>query len=417
MRRLNNKGFAVSGVLYPILVLFLMLLLGVLNITSARKTVFDKTKNDIIDELNDPNSQNTPVITVIGKDITILNNTNIPGFNFDLKDNVTAVNSAGEPFTQNEIMVKSDPEFNPSRSGTYHIIYTVSDQYGKRASANRTVRVVNQQEQANSWYYSYTGSYEKLTIPKNALYQIQAWGASGYGGDLAGKGSYTRGEIELAADEELFLFVGEGGTRKENIYGILDENFNGGGSYICKDVRYTAGGATDIRVKGPTTSEKEWNDTVSLQSRIMVAAGGGAAGQTTRDNNPTIAGGPGGTLTSKGGNGSSKGNSASQTTGFALGIGESYGSLTTECGANNGSAGGGGYYGGYASKSPGSSGAGGSSYISGFEGSPLYATKIFSNATMIPGDASMPNHTGNGTMTGNAGNGYIKILQLKVVNE
>ena len=36
---------------------------------------------------------------------------------------------------------------------------------------------------------------------------------------------------------------------------------------------------------------------------------------------------------------------------------------------------------------------------------------------MIPGDASMPNHTGNGTMTGNAGNGYIKILQLKVVNE
>ncbi len=417
MKRLNNKGFAVSGVLYPILILFLMLLLGVLNIMSSRKVVFDQTKNDIIDELNDPSSQNAPVITVVGKDVTILNNTNVPGFNYDLKENVTAVNSDGEQFLKNEIMVQSDPEFSPAKAGTYHIIYTVSDKYGKRASSSRTVRVVNQQNKVNSWTYEFTGSYDKLTIPKNGLYQIQAWGASGYGGNLGGKGSYTRGEIELFADDELFLFVGEGGKRKNNIYTITTESFNGGGSYICKDIRYTGGGATDIRVKGPTSSENEWSDTVSLQSRIMVAAGGGAAGQSSSDNNPTIAGGPGGTLTSKGGNGSSKGNGASQTTGYGLGVGESYGAISTACGANNGSAGGGGYYGGYASKSPGSSGAGGSSYISGFTGCTTYPSRIFNNGTMIPGDASMPNHTGNGTMTGNNGNGYIKILQLKVVNE
>ena len=34
---------------------------------SSRKVVFDQTKNDIIDELNDPSSQNAPVITVVGK--------------------------------------------------------------------------------------------------------------------------------------------------------------------------------------------------------------------------------------------------------------------------------------------------------------------------------------------------------------
>lgn len=415
--KLNNKGFAVSGILYPILILFIMLLIGVLDIMSSRKAVFDQAKNDIITELNDPNSLKSPVITVVGTNVTILNNTNIPGFNYDLKDNVTAVNSNGVQMSKNEIMIQSEPEFTPNKNGTYEITYIVTDSSGKRASASRTVNVVGQEADKNSWYYNFTGSYDKLTISQDGLYLIQAWGASGYGGSLGGKGAYTRGEIELFANDELYLFVGEAGTRKTKIYNTISQSFNGGGSYSCGDVRYTGGGATDIRVKGPTTTVNEWSDTVSLASRIMVAAGGGAAGQSTRDNNPTVQGGAGGTLTSKSGNGPSKGTGATQTTGFGLGIGESYGSASNTCGANNASPGGGGYYGGYASKSPGSSGAGGSSYISGFTGCTIYPNKIFDNAVMISGEGTMPNHNGDGTMVGNSGSGYIKILQLKVVND
>lgn len=415
--KLNNKGFAVSGILYPILILFIMVLIGVLDIMSSRKAVFDQAKDDIITELNDPNSLKSPVVTVVGTNVTILNNTNVPGFNYDLKENVSAVNSNGEQMLKNEIMIQSEPEFAPNKNGTYRITYIVTDSNGKRASASRIVNVVGQESDKNSWYYSFTGSYDKLTIPKNGLYQIQAWGASGYGGSLGGKGAYTRGEIELLANDELYMFIGEAGARKTKIYNTTSQSFNGGGSYSCSDVRYTAGGATDIRVKGPTTTANEWSDTVSLAARIMVAAGGGAAGQSTSDNNPTVQGGHGGTLTSKGGNGSSKGTGATQTTGYGLGTGESYGSTSNACGANNASAGGGGYYGGYASKSPGSSGAGGSSYISGFAGCTVYPNKIFDNAVMVPGDATMPNHNGDGTMTGNSGGGYVKILQLKVVNE
>ena len=415
--KLNNKGFAVSGILYPILILFIMVLIGVLDIMSSRKAVFDQAKDDIITELNDPNSLKSPVVTVVGTNVTILNNTNVPGFNYDLKENVSAVNSNGEQMLKNEIMIQSEPEFAPNKNGTYRITYIVTDSNGKRASASRIVNVVGQESDKNSWYYSFTGSYDKLTIPKNGLYQIQAWGASGYGGSLGGKGAYTRGEIELLANDELYMFIGEAGARKTKIYNTTSQSFNGGGSYSCSDVRYTAGGATDIRVKGPTTTANEWSDTVSLAARIMVAAGGGAAGQSTSDNNPTVQGGHGGTLTSKGGNGSSKGTGATQTTGYGLGTGESYGSTSNACGANNASAGGGGYYGGYASKSPGSSGAGGSSYISGFAGCTVYPNKIFDNAVMIPGDATMPNHNGDRTMTGNSGGGYVKILQLKVVNE
>ena len=415
--KLNNKGFAVSGILYPLLILFIMLLIGVLDIMSSRKTVFDQTKDDIITELNDPNSLKSPIITVVGTNVTILNNTNVPGFNYDLKENVTAVASDGTQMLKNEIMVQTEPEFNQTKTGTYEITYIVTDSNGKRASASRTVTVVDQKSNENSWYYGFTGSYDKLIIPKDGLYQIQAWGASGYGGSLGGKGAYTRGEIELIANDELYMFVGEAGSRKNNIYNTMSESFNGGGSYACKDIRYTAGGATDIRTKGPTTTANEWSDTVSLASRIMVAAGGGAAGQATSDNNPVIKGGDGGTLTSKGGNGSSKGAGATQTSGYSLGAGESFGASSNECGANNGSGGGGGYYGGYASKYPSSSGAGGSSYISGFAGCTLYPNKIFDNAVMIPGDANMPNHNGDRTMVGNDGNGYVKILQLKVVNE
>ena len=73
------------------------------------------------------------------------------------------------------------------------------------------------------------------------------------------------------------------------------------------------------------------------------------------------------------------------------------------------------------------SGGGGSSFISGYSGCNAisesstssniihtgqpnhYSGKVFNNAQMIARNASMPNHDGNGNMTGNSGNGYAKI--------
>ena len=50
---MNNKGFAVSGIIYSILILFLILIFGILSILGARKLVLDKLKNDVMNELND----------------------------------------------------------------------------------------------------------------------------------------------------------------------------------------------------------------------------------------------------------------------------------------------------------------------------------------------------------------------------
>ena len=47
----NNKGFAISGILYGILILFLFLLLLILGNLQSRKVLFDKQKAEVLDKL------------------------------------------------------------------------------------------------------------------------------------------------------------------------------------------------------------------------------------------------------------------------------------------------------------------------------------------------------------------------------
>ena len=53
-----NKGFAISGMIYSILILFLLILFGLLSVMGARKMILDKLKNDVITELNYDITQN-----------------------------------------------------------------------------------------------------------------------------------------------------------------------------------------------------------------------------------------------------------------------------------------------------------------------------------------------------------------------
>ena len=49
---MNKKGFAVSGMIYAILVLFLVLVFGILSILGSRKLTFDKLKKEVLTNLN-----------------------------------------------------------------------------------------------------------------------------------------------------------------------------------------------------------------------------------------------------------------------------------------------------------------------------------------------------------------------------
>ena len=315
-------------------------------------------------------------------------------------------------------------------------------------------------EPGTVYTFDYTGTYEEFEVPCDGIYQVELWGARGAGNnktsttDYGGLGAYTSGIININKNQKFYVYVGQAGI---DTTGTATKTFNGGGySKDLSSVNYDyGGGATDIRVVNGT-----WNNSDSLRSRIMVAAGGaatsvtvgGAAGGLTGYQGGTgessyIVGGAGGTQTA-GGNGGVSG------TVHQSGHGNGSSGIFGEGGnaSTNGGGGGSGWYGGGggSTASNDTGGGGGSSYISGHTGcvavtstsssnpksecttgttdnscsiSPYGYT--FTNTKMIDGagygwsnvkgtQELMPNPSGGyyASGTGHTGNGYAKITYL-----
>jgi|GEM_PF-289527 len=219
--------------------------------------------------------------------------------------------------------------------------------------------------------FSFTGGEQTFTAGSSGIYTLEAWGAQGGDdGQTGGKGAYSKGTRYLNAGETLAVFVGGEGA---NCSVASGGGWNGGGNAGDIGCSGGGGGASDVRFGGN-----------GLNDRIMVAGGGGGAGCCG------AAAGPGGGLA--GINGSGLGGTQN-----AGGAGQGPGTLGQGGHkSGDGGGGGGGYYGGGASYND-DGGGGGSSYIGGVM-----------NGVTIAGNASMPNPNG-GTMTGNTGNGKIKI--------
>ena len=53
LMKLNNKGFAVTGILYTALLMFLVVISGILSMMSTRKVLLDKMKQDTLESLDE----------------------------------------------------------------------------------------------------------------------------------------------------------------------------------------------------------------------------------------------------------------------------------------------------------------------------------------------------------------------------
>ena len=294
--------------------------------------------------------------------------------------------------------------------------------------------------------FDYTADVQSFTAPIKGTYKIEAWGASG--GDVTindvtyqgGLGGYTSGTINLEKNQKLYIYVGGSPSNYEGGY-------NGGAKGGSEtDGKYTGGGgATDIRIV-----DGNWNDFNSLKSRIMVAAGGGGTGKYL--DSPLIGGASGGLIGYSGNIISGDNHIHEVATGgsqTSYGVGSNFlcnskfGYAVDAC-DSYGTGGGSGYYGGGSGISTPdnvSSGAGGSSFISGHNGcdaikeestenniihtgeSIHYSGLYFTNTVMIDGNGynwttekgnflKMPSHVDNTTMTGNHGNGFAKITMI-----
>lgn len=203
--------------------------------------------------------------------------------------------------------------------------------------------------------FNYTGSVQSYVVPVTGTYQLEVWGASGgrnttNGSSVAGLGGYSKGSINLAQGQTIYIYVGGKGADTPysadsspgtNIAG----GWNGGGNGTNGGAG--GGGATDIRIGG-----------TSLTYRKIVAGGAGGVGY----NSGVHSGGYGGGTSGGAGTGSGTGSPGTQVSGYALGQGGAWNS-TNDCGG-----GGGGYYGGYGGSTSNTSGGGGSGYIGGVTG-------------------------------------------------
>ena len=286
---------------------------------------------------------------------------------------------------------------------------------------------------------------QTFTAPLNTNYKIECWGASGgnsyevtnpghtkftntvYGG----KGAYCSGMVAIPYNLGLYVYAGQSGEE------TMEHTFNGGGTAGMQSDGRSGGGATDVRL----TEGNTWNEFNSLKSRIIVAAGGGGAHHFNLGCNGGNAGGlfgqdgfykrayddyqytvaTGATQTSGGHGG------VGYWSGFdgTFGVGGDFNNIYFD-GGYWGSGGGGGYYGGGGggvNYQVVGSGAGGSSFISGYSGCDAiaesstedhiihtgqanhYSGKVFTNSVMIDGGSAMPKPKG-GTETGHSGDGY-----------
>ena len=248
--------------------------------------------------------------------------------------------------------------------------------------------------------YSSIGEIQKFIPECSGKYKIEAWGAQGgYRSDSSkgGKGAYVSGYINLTAEDELLLYVGASGN---------NGGWNGGGT---RTIQHGGGGATDVRLNE------------SLYSRILVAAGGGSDGSSSYGGG--YGGGPNG-QSNLGGCGSG-GEGATLTSGGGYRSSFGQGGNGENWSSGYGGAGGGGWYGGGGANPDSSAdddkgGGGGSSFIYNENYlSYLPATYMaeerfmFTDISMLSGGQKIPSYDGSSEMTGNGGDGFIKITYIK----
>ena len=219
---------------------------------------------------------------------------------------------------------------------------------------------------ASTHNFGYTGGYQTFVVPSDITsVTLEVWGAQGGSGGCysdcptagtGGKGGYSKGTLAVTPGETLYIYVGGAGAGWPSASTSMSSvtkagGWNGGGNGYWGG---GGGGGTDIRQGG-----------TALGNRKIVAGGGGGAGNATSSTYLSNGGGGGGTSgqtipPSQQAFGRTGGSGGTQTSGYALGVGQA-------ASENLSGGGGGGYWGGTKGANS-TSGGGGSGYTGGVSG-------------------------------------------------
>ena len=277
---------------------------------------------------------------------------------------------------------------NINKTGTWDVYVKAIDNAGNWSNSGEwTHYTYNIQlcayNPGHSWEFNYTGGVQDFKVPCNGTYKLEVYGAQGGGSagdgsnhyDTGGLGGYATGFKQLITGDLLYLGIGQEGNFGYDTINA-SPSFNGGGGG-ANDGQYGqeddtggnesgggGGGATHIAI---TNNRGELKNYASYRSEILIVAGGGGGGIFYYIHSGGSGGGTTGGLT-KHVNGII--GTATQTSGYSFGQGETGHSFGDNDGAGGG---GGGWYGGYSGTIynntegglGGTAGAGGSGYIGG----------------------------------------------------
>ena len=299
------------------------------------------------------------------------------------------------PLNQATSFKAKDQESSPRTAWGYDKAYSVTP---KSSSPVVTDITVDAEYYKLARLFEYKGSTESFTVPVDGTYILECWGA----GD--NQGGKSEGGYVAHKNQILYICVGGKGTDgSTSVKGVGGYNGGGyGGEAGSGYVRGSGGsGATHICLQDGVL--KDLKNAYDNNKLLMVAGGqGGKVG-------PYGIGGYGG------GNEGGKPNClyhvtnfsvATQSTGYAFGLGQTGRTGTNNSGGyEGGGGGGGGLYGGYAPQNLGPNtnhtGGGGSGYVN----------PQLVNGKTIAGNQSFLSPSGV-SETGHAGNGAAQIKWL-----
>ena len=346
----TSKGFVVSAVLYPLLVLFLALIMGLLAMTDTRKRILDKMKLEISDSIFDEATCSCD--TILNKLNYLIKNgvggggggsysQNVLGLNVKTYESPVDIPSVGNnsgdiavitevEMPDNNYYVSTSAPQSP-KNGTIWIVqdrtsnYYITSDYSKIGISYVMQYICDENNSNCEWQikkayvqddaqwkmlyyvsmkdgivdltktdinaeivktYSYTGKYQTFTTVFSGYYQIELWGAQG-------GTNGTTGGLGAYTKGEIYLNAGDalyiyvGGQGSGKTGGW---NGGGNGSYSSNGYAAGGGGSTDIRLV-PTSASEPWNEFESLKSRIMVAAGGSGGANGSNHSGSGRAGG------------------------------------------------------------------------------------------------------------------------------
>ena len=295
----------------------------------------------------------------------------------------------------------SDESGNPRSAWGTHTSYTFN--VAQNAAMTKSITT-----DADFYYlarlFSFKGSTESFTVPVDGTYTLECWGAG------EKQGGKSKGDYQAQKNTILYICVGGQGTPgdREN---IGKGGYNGGGNggtAVINDKgqplkRGDGGcGATHICLEDGVLSKLE---TAYKNNRLLMVAGGQGGAQYPTGSGPFGGGTEGGKPTNYAGK---TFEAATQTDGFAFGLGQTgrNGTTKTQNGGEGNGGGGGGLYGGFSPQEQGSKtnspGGGGSGYVN---------KKLLVNSETIAGNQSFLSPSGV-SETGHAGHGAALISWL-----